>query len=37
MLHHIHINQDFLSPQKYKDWLKGHNEANGSDEGSSRS
>ena len=36
MLHHIHINQDFSTTQKYKNWLKVHNEASGSGEGSSR-
>ena len=36
MLHHIHRNQDFSTTQEYKNWLKGHNEASGSGEGSSR-
>ena len=36
MLHHIHRNQDFLTTKKYKNWLKGHNEASGSGEGSYR-
>ena len=33
MLHHIHKNQDFLTTQEYKNWLKSHNEVTGSGEG----